>query len=434
MSEQAGGDTGQPPNLDDLIDSNKKPPHEPPRTKPPRGWEPGARIAEDGVGEAVLPMPDPGEEPNWDQLLSEMGFGDVLQFVRVVEVRSWEVFSKHAHGKNRPGIRLQRYVKCKIVRRMEKADKEDMDLLKEQINSMPLGPTKKLLGASGSHNAIMLFLADWQFGKREGGGSRATVMRIHACMQKFLAYVEDLRRIGVHANKVIVCGMGDMVEACDGHYAMQTHQVDMHMRQQRMAVRRLLVMIARMLRPYFTVIEFRAVPGNHGEERKNGKAFTSFSDNNDVCIFDQFGDIVKEATWGDGVEVITTSVLEPQLTMSFDVKDTSGNSKRVGLAHGHQAGSHSRGDPAGKVKAWWTKCSGSRHPIGYCDILNTGHYHHFRCEDRGEGRTWFQCPTLDGGSFWFWSGGGSGSVPGMLTYVIQPASTRGWDHVRVLTP
>ena len=37
-----------------------------------------------------------------------------------------------------------------------------------------------------------------------------------------------------------------------------------------------------------------SVPGNHGENRKNGKAFTTFGDNFDVAIFDEVAEIFQE--------------------------------------------------------------------------------------------------------------------------------------------
>lgn len=420
-------------DLDDLIEKHKKRSHiEDPVIRPPQGWTPGVRVGEGGVGEAIIQL-HPGEEPQWDAFLEDMGFGDVLQFVRVVDVRSWEVFSKDAHGKGQPGKIKLRYVKCKVVRRMQAADKQDMDFLKEEILRFdpPTVSTRTLGTQPGGW--LMGFLADWQLGKREGGGTRETVERIKKCLLALARYAVDLRKLGVKLEGLILCGMGDIVEACDGHYAMQTHGTDLHMREQRAVARRLLIMAAKILRPYFDVIIFRAIPGNHGEERKDGKAYTHFSDNNDVCIFDQFADVMKEASWADGIQVHTTSMTEPELTMTFEVGDNMGNKKAIGLAHGHQARGGG-GDPASRVKGWWEKCAMSRHPIGYVDILNTGHFHHFRVEDRGEGRTWFQCPTLDGGSFWYWAQGGNGSVPGMLCYVVTPSTERGWDHPRVLTP
>lgn len=414
------------PDIDALLDKHAQRPDAEPDDTPPKGWEPGIRINEDGTGEATIAVPA-GDEPAWDEHLREFGYGDVLDFVRVKEVRAWEVFSKHAHGKDQPGKVKLRYIKAAVVRRMSKEDKEDVDRLKEEILHLEPGPSLTLPTANDQW--LFVSFADWQFGKREGGGSRATVDRIVACLHGVVEYAEQLRSIGLNLRGVIVAGLGDLVEACDGHYPMQAFQVDLHMRQQRAVVRRLLVLACKILRPAFDQIVFRAVPGNHGEVRKNGKAFTSFSDNNDVCIFDQLRDIVAEAPWNDGIDVWTTDMNKPELTMSFEVKDSRQNSVSIGLAHGHQ----SRGGPD-KVKNWWKDCSASRHAIGYVDILNTGHYHHLRVEDRGERRTWIQSPTLDGGSFWWWSQGGNGSVPGMLTYVIDPSSERGWSWLKVINP
>jgi len=421
------GDKDEQSDLDDLIDSHKPPSHPKRDNEPPGGFQPGVTMkGNTGHAELVLPA---GQDPRWGEFLEEFGYGNVLELVEVVEVRAWQTFSKD-HGKQN-----LRYIKARVVKRRDAADVEDLERLKDWImkDEPPQEPLAPFI--SGNEKTLLVFLSDWQLGKREGGGSRATVERINQAIEHLIEYVSVLRNNGHVINEVVLCGMGDMVESCSGFYPMQEFQVDLHMRQQRMVVRRLLIRIAKKLRPHFAKITFRAVPGNHGEVRKGGagsKAFTSFSDNNDVCIFDQLRDVVAEARWGEGIDVHTTQVGKPELTMSFKIENGEGASVAVGLAHGHQAGSHSRGDPADKIKKWWTDCSGSRHPIGYVDMLCTGHYHHLRVEDRGERRTWFQCPTLDGGSFWYWARGGRGSVPGMLVVLADPAHPRGWCEVKVL--
>lgn len=379
-------------------------------------------FAADGSGELEVPCP-PGEDPKWDKILTEMGYGEVLEFARVTEFRSWEVSMKGANGE--PVKSLNRYVKGQVVRRISKQDKEDVERLKRWILRRKPRP-KKI--ATADDCTMVVFFSDWQLGKREGGGTRATLERIFSKTEKLIEYVDQLRKLGIGIKKLIVCGMGDIVENCSGHYPMQAFLVDAHMRQQRAYARRALIKTCMMLWDHFEEIEYRAVPGNHGEERKDGKAYTHFSDNNDVCIFDQFADVVEHSTWAEGVTVTTTDMDEPQLSMVFEEKGV-----KMGLAHSHQARGSSRGgEPDGRVKTWFRNLAMTRHPLGEVDILNTGHYHHYQVEDLGSGRCWKQCPSLDGDSFWWREGGGAGSIPGMLCYLLDPASDRGWDWERVL--
>lgn len=410
-------------SLEDFLDAKRPgPSHDTPpgAFDPPKGWRPGVKISEDGSGEVVAAV-EAGEDPKWGEILTELGYGDVLELVRVVEVRAWQVYSRE-HG-----TKTLHYVKAKVARRASSADAEDVAELKERV--LTLDPGKPELLRPGDDATLLAALADWQLGKREGGGSEAVVRRVKECTLQLVAYAQDLRSLGIRIPRLILAGLGDLVEACWGHYPMQLGTVDLHMRQQRTVARRLLVWIAKTVAPHFEVVDFRFVPGNHGETRQGGKQVTSFSDNNDVCLGDQLRDVLAEAPWAEHITVWTTSFTEPELSMSFLVKNDAGDSVSVGLAHGHQA----KGGPQGVVK-WWDRCAASRHPIGAVDLLNTGHYHHLRVEDRGARKTWFQAPTLDGGSFWYWAGGGNGTVAGMLCYLVTPSSRRGWSWVKVLTP
>ena len=61
----------------------------------------------------------------------------------------------------------------------------------------------------------------------------------------------------------------------------------------------------------------------------------------------------------------------------------------------------------------------------------TGHYHHLLISE-SSGRTHFQCPAMDPGSNWFTESTGQSSPSGMLTFVADASSSRGWTDLAVL--
>jgi hypothetical protein len=170
------------------------------------------------------------------------------------------------------------------------------------------------------------------------------------------------------------------------------------------------------------------VGGNHGENRGGGggQATTSFADNDDVAVFEIVADGM--ALNPDAFSHIHFQIPDEDLTCTRDLQGVG-----LGIAHAHQA----RGGPQ-KVKDWWGRCIENGHPIAAAHILVTAHYHHLICEDRGRaynqdyGRTWWQCPTLDGGSRWWRERGRESTVQGTLAFTVDPSHSRGWANPEVV--
>jgi predicted phosphodiesterase len=172
--------------------------------------------------------------------------------------------------------------------------------------------------------------------------------------------------------------------------------------------------VLRELSPLFTRTLVAAVGGNHGENRKGGKAYTSPGDNRDVSAFETVAEVVAEA--GDRFGDIAFVLPNEDLTLTLDVAGTN-----VGLAHGHQA--TGGGSPETKIMNWWKSQALGGQPIGDARVLFSGHYHHVRhLEDYG--RQWFQAPALEGGSRYWTETQGSRSRPGILTAVIDADGAR----------
>jgi hypothetical protein len=79
-----------------------------------------------------------------------------------------------------------------------------------------------------------------------------------------------------------------------------------------------------------------------------------------------------------------------------------------GMAHGHQA--------RDMVK-WWQGQVMGRCSVADADILNVGHYHHYRSQNVGP-RLFIQNPAMDNGSAWFRDKSGLESAPGLISLVV----------------
>ena len=346
-------------------------------------------------------------EPNWDEVVTQLGFDPGVWEVDrrfPVQVRSWDAAD---------GQRLF-YYKASVVPKLE--FQEDVGELVREVRRRK--PSRVPVAESGRW--LVVCLADWQAGKSDHGGVEALLGRLYRLRDAVPERVRELRRAGRPVEGLLVMGLGDMVEACDGHYAMQTFQVELDQRQQERLVRRVLVDLISAWVKLAPKMIVGAVPGNHGEARRNGKAFTSFDDNNDLKVFETVQEILcrNPETFGHIGWVIPDGDMAAVVELS---------GQKLAFAHGHQARAGS--GPAGKLKNWWQAKMYTDHPVGEAKILVSGHYHHLQVVQDGA-RTWFQCPANDGGSRWFEEQGGATTRCGTLTFTVDED---GWDDLKVLS-
>lgn len=389
----------------------------------PKGWEPGidtargtlvARVEADESGAAA-------GGPDWSHVLTNLGFDPEAWEVDgdVAEVRSWDTAG---------GVRCF-YYKAKVRPLRTRGDDPealDIEALCDEVRKRgPLkAATDRVVVTEGGW--LVVVLTDWQAGKGTRGGAKMLaerVARLGAAIEQRVAW---LRSTGVQVRGLALLLGGDLVEACDGHYAMQKFEVELDGRQQTKMVRRLLVNLVDRLAPMFDRVVFVVAAGNHGEKRRNGKADTSWSDNLDVEIPEQVADALamNPERYGHVSFILPDA---ERLTATVDLDGLV-----VGIAHGHQM----RGGGAtvqAKVLTWWRKQAFARHPIGDAHVLVTGHFHHFEVygdgDHEGGSRVWFQAPALDGGSPWWEQTGGGATFAGTLTFV---AAHGDWSHLEVL--
>jgi len=320
-----------------------------------------------------------------------------------VQVRTWDSGDKRMY-----------YYRATVIPSAGATTAPDIDALIREVKKRKPGkpPADPL-----EERALVVALADWQAGKGDHGGVEALVERLLLLKDAVPKRIRELAKQGRPVSQLTVIGMGDMVEGCDGHYDQQTFGVVLDRRQQVKLVRRMLVTMLTEWAKLPVTLVVGCVPGNHGENRRGGKSFTTFEDNDDLAVFEQAQEVLSAAGFADVHWVIP----DGDMTITLDICGTV-----CSFAHGHQfAGS---GLPLAKARTWWKGKMAAMHPVGDAEVLTFGHYHHLQVLQDGP-RTIFGCPSNDGGSRWFEERGGPTTACGTLTFV---ADGSGWSDLAIL--
>jgi hypothetical protein len=376
-----------------------------PKRQHPEGWEPG--VTWNGNEGTVTTTGMPAENaPDWDTVLKVWGL-DPSKF-EVVEPVLFNVWGDTL------GV-LNRQWKGKVVRKTAEMGADVQEMI-EEIRKHKF--SKPEVSSDGS--AMVVAISDLQLGKGENGGSAKIVERFLAGINEVESRWKELRKLGTPLSRLVVVGLGDIIENCDGHYDMQAFQADLDRREQVTVARRLITKALTQWSKFAPEVIVACVPGNHGENRKGGKAFTSFGDNDDVAVFEQVAEIL--AANPDAYGHVKFIIPKNDLTVTLDVYGTI-----VALAHGHQA-RRGGGGPVGKIESWWARQALGMQPVSDATLLLTGHYHHLVVATHGA-RTHIQAPSLDGGSQWYKEVAGVDAPVGILTLVVNGS---GWDDLKVL--
>lgn len=392
-------------------------------------WKPGLEMKPDGTmtvttrsfpaikGDATAHLGTP-EEFLWTKLIDEWSIDpEKMEIIDgTISLIQWMSPKKGAQNPD-DVIPLQRY-KVQLRRRREfDPNYTDVNDLIDEIKKA--GKRKKLKAidvedAKTAQRGMVVLMADWQIGKGEGDGTAGTVKRVLKGLEQLVQHIKDLKKLGRAPDVILLVGMGDLAERCSGNYPSQAFISDLDEREQARVARRLILKYVDTLSDLGIYVMLSGVGGNHGENRNgDGKAYTRPSDNLDVALIDQVGDIVaaNPDRYAGRVEVF---VPENGLELLVELAGV-----RLGFIHGHQNGSPGA-SVAGTLENWWLK-----HVMGGTDynlianaqILNSGHYHHF-LQSEATGRVIFQAPSQDPGSQWFKDKTGKHSPPGMLTYMV----------------
>lgn len=390
--------------------------HERPAQSAPQGWEPG--IAWDGSEGHLTtgPLEDAPDESLWSELIADWNLDPATTEVvpGSVQVRGWDA---NVGGGE---IKRLRYYRATIRSRTAGRDRTDVE---ELCRLATAKRPRRRAPEVASDIALVVPISDLQIGKGEGGGSAAAVERIAAGIDAIADKVRDMTRRGRPPEAVYLLGMGDLVEGCGEHYAMQTFQADLDHRQQKRVVRRLLLRAVDVAAPLVPRVVLAAIPGNHGEYRRGGKAFTNWDDNADLETVEGVAEVcaANPERYGN-----VSAVLARDLTLTLGVCGVN-----VGIAHGHQFG-RGAGHAAARAEKWWQGQVMGRQPIAEADILISGHLHHFVMSE-SLGRLFLQCPAQDGGSYWWTAQTGQHAPAGQLMLGVgRGYGARGWGDVEIV--
>lgn len=391
------------------------------RPKHPTGWEP--HVEERGNTASAVSQPIETKNPDEESLIVGWGLDPKLwRIVGPLNCRRWEsvVAIRDDAGKVIDAKKVWLYYYKANLERIDPVRAADFERMVEEIRShvpVPQAPP------SGD-DAFCVFIADAQVGKPDGDGVAGTVTRFLAGIDRVEERISELRQIGRGLGVLYVFGMGDLIESCDGHYAQQTFRAEADLREQINIVRRLILKALERWAPLFKRVIVAAVGGNHGENRRDGKSFTTFADNHDVAIFDALHDVLSMNP--DAYGHVRFVIPKDDLTLTLDVAGTI-----VGITHGHVAGKGGGSFPAKKMNDWWMKQAHGRQPVGDASLLFTAHYHHLLISESGK-KTHIQCPAMEGGSDWWRNQSGQESRPGMLTVRIgKDVSQSGWADLEI---
>ena len=391
-------------NLPNINGVEYVPPKKETEIKPPAAHKPSV----DWDGEEVQVTSEVYSEPvrDWDELLSELGYDpELYEVIEPVKLSSWDAAAGDGDVKRlysyKVGIRAKRTTQYR-----DEDYKDLVALIKKHRPASEKNPD--------GDSTFVVCLSDWQLGKADGDGTEGTITRILEMIDGVSERIRELQRNGRRMKTLLVAGIGDMVENCEGHYSSQTFTVQLNRRQQIRVLRRLLTKAITTWSKMFDEVIVVAVPGNHGENRNgSGKSFTTRGDNDDVAVFEMVAEILSANPSAYGH--VRFVLPEDEIYIVVNVSDTY-----VGFAHGHVTNNGS--DPQKKIKEWWKSQTFSNNPIGHATILVTGHYHHFSVIEHDMDKIHMQCPTMDGGSEWFKDLTGAESRSGTLTFVIDTTS------------
>lgn len=379
----------------------------------PEGWSPALEF--DGI-QGVATLPPSEGVPNFDDFLIEQGFDpDEFEVVGAPRTSRWQRYD----GEWLCAYRFN-------FRRKNEIDRADIEeLIKSARKARP-----KSIQSRDNERAYFIQITDLQAGQADGDGAQGMVSRALAIPQLVKDDLKALTKSGKAATSIFIPITGDLVEGVSGWYEMQSFSVSLDRRDQVKLVRRLLTEILIEIGSLGLPVHVAVVPGNHGENRQNGKAYTTLNDNDDVAVVEQIAEALRLSQNFDN------------FTWSFPGKERLSLTVEVlghvvGLTHGHIA----RGGAGveGKILSWFKSMAAARDPIGDSDLLFTGHYHHARAQQLIGSTWWIQGGALCDTSAWFSQTAGLVSDPvlckGTITrdQIIESLISFSWSRSRVET-
>lgn len=370
------------------------------KTKHPSGFDPGVHLK--GDEGTICGVTEAGSHADFDTLLRKWGY-DPVKFELLddtVEVRTWDV------NLGDGVVDTMWYHKAKVRRRQPGIALADMDELKSLVSRHRPRRT-----AVVGECDMLVALSDWQIGKDDGDGTQGTVRRILQMIDDVSVRIEEFRKTGKPIRTLYVVGLGDLVEGTCDFYPQQSYRVELDRRDQVKMTWRLLLKAVTTWAKQVERLVAAAVGGNHGENRREGRSYTTFADNDDLLVMEVVRDVIRENPEAYGHVEFAIPVGDESLAVTLDIDGVT-----TSFVHGHQASG--RGKAHEKVWNWWTDQIAGRVPgVGDAALLVSGHYHYYASRLETD-RAHIQVPPMDGGSAWFEMNHGGRSRAGTMTCLV----------------
>ena len=219
-------------NFDDYIKNREDVPTtngKTPKSSP--DWMPGVEM-KSGKG-SITTKAIPQGNPNWNEWIDFwLGEGASKNFYvredEPVNFRTWQGWGKE-------GIQNLYYFKANLYARKDMGY-EDKDLKKLVSNAKRKKPADQR--KSKNKKAFVICMSDWQVGKE---GTENMLDRYYDGLDNIANQIKFLKRKHKDLDKLIIAGLGDLVESCSGHYPMQTFTTVLDERQQKTLARQMLL-------------------------------------------------------------------------------------------------------------------------------------------------------------------------------------------------
>ncbi|WP_239069562.1 hypothetical protein [Streptomyces sp. SID13666] len=389
-----------------------------PATTAPKGWEAGVKYEPNGAMIITAPAGEqpPQDEPGWRHHVEDLGLTVPDGFrVRLVEAKhdpaAWHRDNQGDDAVTRAVWRCRYSVEPSTPTWASAGDIDALirDAMRRRRTPRPAVDT--------TDRALVVVYADAQAGKvGRDGGTPELIARVADRFDRLDDHIRDLKAVGRGPTAAYWLDAGDCIEGQE-NTAQQAFTNDLTMTEMVRVHRRLTFEGLDRLVGRFGRVVAATCGSNHGRVRRGKEAIGPPVDDWGIEVLSQVADAYARNADAYG----HVSFVIPERwrdTVSLDVAGTT-----VGLAHGHQ---YARPDKAGD---WWRGQTFGRQPVADASILITGHFHHWRTQQLGQGRLHIQAPTLDNGSDWFTVRSGEVSTAGLMVFSVGPT---GWDDLRLL--
>ena len=406
-------------NFDEFIEVKQA--QQKPKEDYPRGFKPGVEW-NGNKGQIITKGLLNKGDLDWDEWIDYwIGKGASKTFYikkdEPINFRVWDAYGRNPKtGESEPTKFY--YFKTNLYSRENSTPDKDIQQLANRISKIKPKPKTKV---KVHQTCLVVSCSDWQVGKKN------TEQSVLQYFDSIYAVKNDLKNLRKKytINKLVICGLGDLVENCSNNfYPMGLYEQEFDNRQQMRIARRMLTKTIEILAPLFTDVIVMATMGNHGERRQGGKANTSFGDNMDVELFDSVEEIFSKSP---AFKHIKWYIPDNYLTTSVQVLPNT----VLSIAHGHQA--RGGGNAQQKVVNWFTKMSSNKTKAELydTDVLLVGHFHHHFSVEVDHRLVLCSTAYDLSGQQWFSEQGGGSALHGVTAFLMHNKEGRKWSDINI---